>query len=148
MSPTEIAIIRTDFARVAQDSDRFAASFYRRLAELDPDLRSCLPPDMRPQHLIFMQALSALVAALDRLDTLTVTIRDSFWGCHGFGIDPHHYVLVGEAFLDTLEQELGQLSDTARQAWVKTYTLLADAVTDAVAEAGGPVTSQPQLVAG
>ena len=53
----------------------------------------------------------------------------------GYGVRPEHYVTVGAAFLQTLEQRLGEAFDgETREAWSAAYSLLALTMQNAAEE--------------
>ena len=131
MNAREIATIRADFARILERADDFAIQFYDRLFEIGPDLQQLLPIDLPQLRLKLLDTLTVLVDALDDGETARTALQAIGAQFGRLEVAPHHYVMIGEALLDTLERELGELGDTARHAWVKAYTLLSDQVAEA-----------------
>ena len=49
-----------------------------------------------------------------------------------YGVEPSHYLVVGNALIWTLEQGLGEnWNEEVRDAWVKCYTTLSNAMIEA-----------------
>ena len=134
MTPAAIAAIRADFAAVAPDADGFAAEFYTRLFGIDPSLRPLFPTDLAPQRKKLVQALAMVVAALDRLETMTETLRGLGRRHGGYGVEAGHYATVGEALLATLEARVEAFGDRNRAAWGAAYAALADIMIEAANE--------------
>jgi hemoglobin-like flavoprotein len=61
MTPKRIQLVKSSFAKIAPVEDQTAALFYRRLFELDPDLRALFRGDMATQGAKLMTALGAVV---------------------------------------------------------------------------------------
>jgi hemoglobin-like flavoprotein len=59
MTPKRIQLVKSSFAKIAPVEDQTAALFYRRLFELDPDLRALFRGDMATQGAKLMAALGA-----------------------------------------------------------------------------------------
>jgi hemoglobin-like flavoprotein len=59
----------------------------------------------------------------------------------GYGVQPHHYVTVGDALLWTLAQVFGPaFTSEVREAWTAAYVLLATIMQEAAqADAWAPV---------
>ena len=134
MTPSAIAAIRADFAAVAPDADGFATEFYARLFGIDPALRPLFPTDLAPQRKKLTQALAMVVASLDRLETMTETLRALGRRHGGYGVEAGHYAAVGEALLATLEARVEAFGDRNRAAWGAAYAALSDIMIAAAAE--------------
>ena len=126
MTPEQVLLVRSSFAKVAGLGERAAALFYDRLFELDPSLRPLFKGDLEAQRAKLMAALRTVVGALDRLDQILPMVRD-LGRRHGhYGVEPEHYATVGSALIWTLEQGLGaDFSVAMKRAWVAAYSLLA-----------------------
>ncbi|MGH6902967.1 MAG: globin family protein [Geminicoccaceae bacterium] len=126
MTPREVQLVRSSFARIEPIKARAAALFYRRLFELDPSLRSMFKRDMAAQRANLMAALGAVVGSLDRLENILPLMRGLGRRHAAYGVGPDHYATVGQALIWTLAQALGAdfTSDT-RRAWTDAYGHLA-----------------------
>lgn len=135
MTPEQVQLVRSSFARIAPIKDQVAALFYRRLFELDPGLRPLFKGDMAAQRAKLMVALGAVVASLDRLARILPAIRQLGRQHAAYGVRPDHYATVGEALIWTLEQAQGADFTTAtRRAWTDAYGRLAWAMVAAAEE--------------
>lgn len=134
MTPAEIVAIRTDFAVLAPQADAFAERFYERLFALDPALRPLFPTELAPQRKKLLQALAVVVTGLDRLDALLDTLRELGRRHAGYGVETHHYAVVGEALLATLAERVTDFGDRNRSAWSRAYATLAEVMSGAPRE--------------
>ena len=126
MTPEQILLVRSSFAKVEALGDRAAGLFYDRLFVLDPSLRRLFRGDPAAQRAKLMAALRTVVGALDRLDQILPVVRDLGRRHAQYGVEPEHYATVGAALIWTLEQCLGpDFTVATRRAWVAAYGLLA-----------------------
>lgn len=129
MTPHEIALVRSSFAKVVPIADQAAALFYARLFELDPALRGLFHGDMAAQGKKLMQTIGFCVASLDRLQTILPVVRDLGLRHVAYKVRDEHYETVGAALLWTLEKGLGaDFTPETRAAWGKVYWILAEAM--------------------
>ena len=135
MTPAQIGLVRTTWEQVIPIADKAAQLFYGRLFELDPRLRQLFGrTDMAEQRKKLMQTLAVAVAALDKLETLRPALEALGKRHVDYGVEDHHYDLVGRALLWTLQQGLGDgYTRPVRDAWTKAYTTLATIMRDAAA---------------
>jgi len=126
MTPEQILLVRSSFAKVEALGGRAAALFYDRLFELDPSLKTLFRGDPAAQRAKLMAALRTVVGALDRLDQILPVVRALGRRHARYGVEPEHYATVGAALIWTLEQGLGRdFTLATRRAWIATYSLLA-----------------------
>ena len=124
------AAIRISFITVAEKPMVVAATFYARLFELDPSLRSLFKSDMVEQGQKFMQILSVIVRSLDNIESLTPAIEALGRRHVKYGVEIEHYETVGSALIWTLEKMLGaQFTLEVRDAWEGIYAHLVRVVT-------------------
>jgi hemoglobin-like flavoprotein len=127
MTPDQIQLVQSSFAKVAPASESVAALFYSTLFRLDPSLRSLFKGDLQEQGRKLMAMLSIAVAGLDRLPTLVPAVEALGERHVAYGVEDSHYDTVGAALLETLEKGLGpDFTPAARTAWTTTYTTLAE----------------------
>jgi nitric oxide dioxygenase len=130
MTPRQIELVKTSFAKIAPLKDQAAELFYCRLFELDPSLRLMFRSDMTEQKQKLMAALAMVVAGLDKLESLLPGVKElGRKHHHDYGVQKRHYQVVGAALLWTLEIGFGngwtkELSD----AWSAAYATLAGAM--------------------
>ena len=126
MTPEQVQLVRSSFAKLAPIKDQAAALFYRRLFELDPSLRPLFKGDMAVQGTKLMVTLGAVVASLDQLPRIMPMVRQLGRQDAACGVRPDHYATVGEALIWTLQQAQGAEFTTAmRRAWTDAYSFLA-----------------------
>jgi hemoglobin-like flavoprotein len=136
MTPDQITLVKTSFAKVAPISDKAAVLFYGKLFELDPTLKPLFRGDMVEQGKKLMTMIATAVNGLDRLDSIVPAVQNLGRKHVGYGVKEKDYATVGEALIWTLGQGLGDdFTGEVENAWVTVYTLLADTMTKAAAEA-------------
>ena len=109
MTPETICTIRESWSLIVPTAQVAAASFYDNLFDLDPSLRSLFSKtDMAAQHRQLVEALTAVVANADDLETIAPTLRRLGARHAQYGVTPQHYDTVATALLRTLEQRLCQ----------------------------------------
>jgi hemoglobin-like flavoprotein len=126
MTPEQVQLVQSSFAKIAPIKDQAAALFYRRLFELDPNLRPLFKGDMTAQGTKLMAALGGAVASLGRLGPVLPAVRALGRRHAAYGVQPEHYATVGEALIWALEQGLGtDFTPATRRAWIDAYAGLA-----------------------
>ena len=127
MTPAQIGLVRTTWEQVVPIADTAAQLFYGRLFELDPGVRRLFGhTNMAEQRRKLMQTLAVALAALDKLETLRPTLEGLGKRHVQYGVEDHHYDLVGAALLWTLERGLGAgYTRSVQDAWTMAYSTLA-----------------------
>ena len=126
MTPRQIQLVRETFAAVEPIADTAATIFYRRLFDLDPDLRALFPSDLTAQRRNLMQTLTVVVRNLDRLEGIVPAVEALGRRHAGYRVRADDYETVGAALLDTLEEGLADaFTPEVRVAWTAAYGLLA-----------------------
>lgn len=119
-TPNEL--LRRSFTSATRHPERFAPSFYQRLFELAPQVRALFPDDLKHQQQKLTQALVMLVRGLDQPQDLVPVLRKLGARHVAYGAQPAHYMVVGEALIDTVDKLAEQPLDSAtRTAWAQTY---------------------------
>ena len=126
-------LIRSTFREVDRMSQVFALTFYQRLFELDPQLRSLFHNDIEEQSRKLMQFLRQLVESVDHPEDI-VPALESLGRRHAtYGVREEHYETVGAALLWTFGQVLGSgFTAEARAAWERLYVRVAEIMKRAV----------------
>jgi nitric oxide dioxygenase len=136
MTNEQIQLVQSTFGRVRNDGDAVAALFYGRLFETAPEVRPMFRGDMTAQGRKLMTALALAVDSLTRLDSLIPALESLGRKHVGYGVQDHHYAIVGEALLWTLEKGLGLAwTPEAKDAWATTYSIVASVMQKAAAGA-------------
>ncbi|HXF08909.1 MAG TPA: globin family protein [Candidatus Acidoferrales bacterium] len=134
MTPEEIKLVQSTWAQVVPIQEQAAELFYGRLFVLDPSLKTLFKGDMKAQGQKLMAMIGTVVSGLTQPDTILPAVQDLGRRHVGYGVQAPHYDTVGAALLWTLEQGLGSaFTPETRQAWAKTYNLVAGVMKDAAA---------------
>jgi hemoglobin-like flavoprotein len=130
MTPRQIELVKTSFAKIAPFKEQASELFYCRLFELDPSLRLMFKSDMTEQKQKVMAALATVVAGLEKLDTMLPTVKElGRKHHHDYGVQKRHYEVVGAALMWTLEIGLGSgWTRELAEAWTTAYKTLAAAM--------------------
>jgi hemoglobin-like flavoprotein len=125
MTPNQVKLVQTSFARVAPLRDTAAALFYRRLFEIAPEIKPLFGSNLREQGRKLMDTLGTVVKGLPNLDVAkSLAIKDV-----PNGVRPAHYRRVGEALIWMIEIALGDdFTPEMREAWLVTYRALSGAM--------------------
>lgn len=135
MNHDHVRLVQESFEQVKPIAHIAADLFYDRLFELDPGLRPLFKEDMSEQKHHLMTTLAFAVSGLDKPDRILPAVRQLGIRHIGYGVQEHHYQVVGEALLWTLAQGLGaQFTAVVAEAWAAVYTLLATTMQEAVRE--------------
>lgn len=136
MTPEQIKLVKDSFAKVAPIADKAAELFYAKLFELDPALKPLFKGDMVQQGKKLMTMIATAVNSLDRLEEIVPAVQNLGKKHVDYGVKAEDYATVGEALIWTLGQGLGDdFTSDVKDAWVTIYSILADTMTKAAAEA-------------
>jgi nitric oxide dioxygenase len=134
LSDADIDVLRDTFRRLAAEPELTGMMFYDRLFAMAPELRSMFPADLEQQAVKLMSMLGAVVARIHDHGALTPLVSDLGRRHAGYGVQPAHYELVGEALLWALGQRIGpDFQRDAYETWRRTYVALAEVMLDAAA---------------
>lgn len=133
MTPEQIQLIQSSFAKAAPIAAAVADHFYDRLFILDPSLRSLFRDDLGEQKTKLMATLTLVVRNLERPDTILPAVRHLGERHVSYGVQPEHYAAVGTALIDALTACLGHQTMTAdtTAAWTTAYLFLAGVMQEA-----------------
>ena len=136
MTPDQIKLVQESFREVVPIRETAAALFYEKLFAIDGSLRALFrETDMKKQGAKLMAALGFVVQGLSRAETVLTIVQDLARRHVGYGVEEHHYPIVGQALIDTLEAGLGEaFTPQVREAWAAAYGLLAGVMITAARE--------------
>jgi len=135
MTPHQIKLVQTSFAKVAPIAATAADLFYGRLFEIAPQVRAMFADDLSDQKKKLMTILGTAVAGLSHLDTLVPAVQALGRRHAGYGVAAAHYTPVGAALLWTLQQGLGEaFTPEVKDAWATAYIILSTTMIDAANE--------------
>ncbi|MGC1175441.1 globin family protein [Polaromonas sp.] len=132
MTPRQIQLVQSSFAKVAPISEQAAALFYTRLFELAPQVQPLFRGDMAGQGRKLMTMLGTVVNGLTQLEVIVPAAQKLAQRHVAYGARPEHYPVVGTALLDTLSQGLGKdFTPEVREAWTTAYGMLSGVMVEA-----------------
>jgi hemoglobin-like flavoprotein len=138
MTREECRLVQGSFAQVDPIANDIAASFYRRLFELDPALESLFNIDFTVQGAKFMEKLALAVKGLDDLDSMTPFVQLLGRRHRGYGVTAKDYDTAGDALLWALRDGLGlSFTPDMRAAWFTAYKMLATVMIDTETKGAG-----------
>lgn len=136
MTAEEIKLIKDSWAKVISISEQAAELFYGRLFEVYPEVQPYFKGDMKEQGRKLMVMIGSAVNSLENLGPMIPLIRESGKRHAVYGVKDEDYDKVADALVWTLEKALGDdFTREMKNAWVTTYTSLADVMKEAAAEA-------------
>ena len=131
MTPEQKQLVKDSWDKVLPIKDQAAELFYGRLFEVYPEVRPLFKGDMTEQGRKLMVMLNTAVNSLDNIDLLIAPLKASGKAHAGYGVKAGDYDKVGDAFLWTLEQGLGDaFTADVKEAWVVVYTTVAGVMID------------------
>lgn len=142
MTPHQAALVKQSFVRVFPEKAKLTTALYARLFELAPELRDMFGDDMRTQREMLGEALAYMVKHLDALETATETAQALARRHVAYGVQPHHFAMVGMALLHALQEcTPAGLSEAETGAWTAAYETLSDLMINAAWPEGQPMAS-------
>lgn len=135
MTPRDIDLVQSSFAKVVPIADTAAKLFYGRLFEIAPEVKPLFKGDMAEQGRKLMTTLAVVVNGLRNLEAVLPAAKALAVKHVAYGVKPEHYQPVGEALIWTLEQGLGEaFTPETKNAWLAAYGALSGVM---IAEAYG-----------
>jgi len=132
MTPEQIELVQSSWAKVAPIADQAADIFYDHLFENNPGVRPLFADDMAKQKKALMGMLAVAVNGLTKLDTILPAVQELGVRHVAYGTVPAHYDAVGTSLLYTLGAGLGDdFTPEVKEAWTQAYTTLAKVMIDA-----------------
>lgn len=135
MTPEQITLCKSSWAKVEPISEDAAALFYSNLFEADPSLKPLFKGDMTAQGKKLMEMITSAVNMLDRLDELVPIVQAMGKRHANYGVEDSHYDTVGGALIKTLGMGLGdEFTSDVEEAWGTAYGVLASTMIAAANE--------------
>jgi len=118
-------LVQASFAEIAPIASEVAATFYRRLFELNPSLVSLFKTDMQLQGVRLMEKLAVAVQGLEDLPSIAPLVGALGRRHAGYGVQPDDYDVAGEALLGALGEAFGPaFNSELRNAWSAAFRAL------------------------
>lgn len=134
----QIQLVKASYQLVAAlPAETVGKLFYDRLFTLAPEVRPLFSRTSVPeQSKKLLATLTFVITRLDRPDTIVAEVEALARRHVHYGVQEHHYNVVGQALLWTLEQGLGEAwTPDVKDAWVTCYTLLSGTMLNATVTA-------------
>jgi len=136
MTPEQITLVQSSFARLGPELPALTTRFYQELFGRDPALRALFTTDMAVQKVRFAEKLAEIVRAMPRLAELLGHTRALGARHVGYGVRVADYRTVEDALLAALAAVLGDSFDApTREAWAIAYNLVAETMLEGAASA-------------
>ena len=136
MTPEQITLVQSSFARLGPELPALTTRFYQELFGRDPALRALFTTDMAVQKVRFAEKLAEIVRAMPRLAELLGHTRALGARHVGYGVRVADYRTVEDSLLAALAAILGDSFDApTREAWAIGYNLVAETMLDGAASA-------------
>ena len=137
MTPQQIRLVQSSYARLKPASAEVAATFYERLFAIDPSLRALFNGDLARHGERLMHMIGAAVGLLNRPETLFPVLHALGARHVGYGVKAAHYDTLGTALLDTLAHGLGSsFTSELRSAWQHLFEVVRSEMLASPAPAG------------
>src|SRR5829696_8333518 len=137
ISDAQVRLVKTSFGHVLPIADVAGSMFYGRVFELAPATRAMFGDDIPLQAARTMAAIKTAVDGLDDIDQVAPYLVRLGARHVRYGVRPEHFDLVGEAFLWTLGQGLGDLfTADVREAWAAAIDVIRCAMVAGMEQAG------------
>ena len=132
MTPEQVDLVQSSWAKVMPISQTASELFYARLFEIAPEVKPYFKGDMKEQGKKLMVMIGTAVNSLTNIEAVVPAIRDMAIRHVDYGVKPEDYDSVGTALLWTLEQGLGDdFTPEVKEAWTDVYGLVASTMKDA-----------------
>jgi uncharacterized protein YjbI with pentapeptide repeats len=137
LSDGEAALLRRSFEELRALGTAPIEHFYRRLFELQPELRRLFTTDPEQQARKFMHSLAVIVEALDAPDRHMPVLRKLGARHAGYGVEAWHFELVTGLLIEVLDTHLGErFTADVRAAWRRGLDFISAAMLDAARFSG------------
>lgn len=121
----QINLVESSFNKLLPEAESTAQIFYERLYEIAPTVRSMFKGEVTERKAQLWYILKTAVNGLSDLEELVPKVQDFGRRYIGHRVKKKDYEHVGEAWLWTLEQKLGQnFTPELKKAWISVYTLI------------------------
>jgi hemoglobin-like flavoprotein len=130
MTQKQIALVKSTWAMVAvMDPVTVGEIFYSRLFDIAAQLRPLFHHPRPEQSKKLLAMINYVISKLDKLEDILHEVAKLAQRHVNYGVEPGHYILVGEALLWTLEKGLAEnWNEEIKKAWTDCYQLLSSAM--------------------
>ena len=139
MTPERRKLVLETWKLLTPKTEQFGKSFYRRLFEIDPQLRSLFRSTLlEEQTHKFTTMLDLVVHWLDVPERLVPVLKQLGARHADYGVLDEHYAKAGSALIGSLEEQLGdRFTNEVRSAWNEAYMLISALMRRGAAKVSG-----------
>jgi hemoglobin-like flavoprotein len=132
LRPRQVTLVQASWRQTMPVKDTLAELFYGKLFSLAPDVRVLFKNDLKEQGRNLTAMMSVAIASLSQPERILTAVRQLGRRHAAYGVQPHHYTVVGTALLWALETTLGEaFTPEVESAWTDVYRLLASTMQEA-----------------
>ena len=129
MNKEEIALITQSWSQILTAYEEVGETFYKRLFELDPELRNLFQTDITEQSRKFVSMITFIIFKLDSLEEVLQQARELGTRHLTYYVTLKDFDTVKQAFFETLETNgTGMWNAQLQAVWAKAYDLLEKAM--------------------
>lgn len=123
----DINSLEESFDLISPRGDEVVEDFYNRIFEAAPGLRGLFPDDMTHQRKVVLATLVLVRKSLRDLEGLIPTLRGLGARHVGYGAQPEHYPVVGQALIGAMANVAGDAwKPEYSAAWVEAYGVIVE----------------------
>lgn len=132
LTEEEIRLVQQSTGLMKQNLDQFADEFYDELFRLNPIVKTLFLSNIKSQAKKFAQMFELLISGLTNIEKLIPALKSLGRRHANYGIEDHHYKVVGTVLIKTLKKSIGQqFTPETENAWAKTFGLVSMIMIDA-----------------
>ena len=132
LTSKQIESVENSWDYVLLNSENTGAVFYKKLFELNDDLRQLFKGDIKTQSQKLVAMITFAVHKLNNLEEIISDVKALGVQHQKISVRPEHYATAATALIWTLEQALGKhWNEEVKEAWVAVYTTLSRTMIEA-----------------
>ncbi|CAI9085635.1 hypothetical protein A7K73_11135 [Candidatus Methylacidiphilum fumarolicum] len=125
MTQERIKLIQKSWLYVMDKADEAGRLFYKRLFEVEPNVRSLFKENIEKQGKKLIDVINWIVLNLQDIDTVFGGAKELARRHVRYGVQVEHYPLVGHTLIWTLGNIIGkEWTKELEQAWTEAYEAL------------------------
>lgn len=127
LSDVEKELIIDSWKIIMKDSEKFSASFYEKLFEIDNSIKPLFTHNLRLQEIKFVDSVNYLVKRMHDLREATTKMKKLGLKHKGYAVKSKNYSPFGKALICCFEAHMGDLfTEECKIAWSKLYDSVAE----------------------
>lgn len=117
--------VQATLSRLLENEESFAEKFYTKLFEKAPEVEALFNENMTTQGKMLTHMLRGIVYSLSRPEFLKLGLEFLGERHKGYGVEKHHYDLIKEILIESIEEELGEeYTKGIQKAWEDAVELI------------------------